>query len=699
MIRQAASQAALYIPGETRADYVRSARHRAPAAFRCFGVLLLLLAALPIVASAQTDPLSPSYVPPMDCNSADYPANIALSGPLVKLRQDASSPSAVAGSSPCVTVHLFANEIQSYQVHVQAPSGGYSGLTITLSDLVKSTGPGGNFTISHSSTSPYYMIPYTEDYMDLTISSSSGYAYYNASANPGYYPDRLVPFVDPYYNQTTNASPVAVAAGKNQSFWVDVHVPSNAPAGYYLGSVTVSNAGTTIATLPVLYAVWQYPASAGGYLPSTPTLAYSGGFSYGNGGSLCQYYGTGGWTCTGYPGGTNGVSSDAQIQALDNKLSFGSASQYPDTGSFSGFFSQEGPILTGNTSLGTYHVQPFLAGAKETNFSPQCGGGCSTSSGAIFNNWAKNFQANGLQSVLAYSDGTFDEPSGTSGFAALCSLAAAVHAANTYFIVPTWSTTDIANINTYGAQNCVDGIIVNNMEMWPHGGPSQLSTYSTWLSGSCCGTGSPQRYIGKYISCAPDCGAGYSYNYPSVDIDGTPANNRVMEWLSWKEGAKEEIYYAEDLCWFNSCGYPHGSSTNACTSIYEYGNWGDGDRWYPGVGGAAKASDPCYVGPNVTTPIFCPSIRIKMARDGMQDYQYLSYLSSLGGKYATLAQTEYSSWVSNEESYNVNPTAPATNSSGTYTGDVTDARYALGEAIHQITYPAITSPTLSGTVN
>ncbi|HEX5423162.1 MAG TPA: hypothetical protein VFW94_06410 [Candidatus Acidoferrales bacterium] len=657
---------------------------------------LVFVAVLPMlacyhagVAKAQSDPLNNSYKPTMDCSAADYASNVALSGPLIKLRQDSGSPATVEGSAPCVTVYAFANEIQSYQVHVQAPSGGYSSLTIALSDLVKSTGPGGNYTISHSSTSPYYMIPYAERYMNISQVTQHGYINYNAT---GYYPDMLVPFVDPYYNQTTNAVPVNVAAGQNQSFWIDVHVPSNAPSGYYLGSVTVSNGGATIATLPVLYAIWQWPTNAGGYLPSTPPLQYNLGMDYDAGGALCQYAGTGGYTCTGYPGGGNGVAADLAIQMQDNKLNVGWPPMYPDAGSFSSYNSYYAPIINGTSG----HVPAFLPGAKSTQ---QIAENSASLSSAIINNWASNFKTNSWQSILYYTSGAYDEP---SNWSSVCTEASLVHGANSSFIVPIWATTYISAVNSGGAQNCIDTIVVNNGEMYPHGGPSQLSSYTSWLAGNCCGSGSPKRSIGKYISCYPSCGTGYSFDYPTVDIDAYPVNNRVMEWLSFEEGAMQgnnlnmEIYYDGDLCFYESCGYP-GSTKNACVSIEEYGHWGDGDLLYPGVG---KAGDPCYVGSAVSTPIYLPSMRIKMMRDGMQDYQYLYYLNSLGGGPASYAKTQATSWVSNDESYNVDPLKPASNSSGTYSGDLSTARYNLGEYIHQLTYSpsVLPPPSLTGSL-
>ena len=71
-------------------------------------------------------------------------------------------------------------------------------------------------------------------------------------------------------------------------------------------------------------------------------------------------------------------------------------------------------------------------------------------------------------------------------------------------------------------------------------------------------------------------------------------------------------------------------------------------------------------------------MRLKMMRDGMQDYEYLNLLTNEGQ--GSFAQSEISSWITNAYTFNVN-------SSG-----LTNARQALGQAIHQLTYPVTLQP-------
>ena len=92
----------------------------------------------------------------------------------------------------------------------------------------------------------------------------------NRPLGTGWYPDALIPFVDPDTGSpptggTLAAAPFSVQAGRNQPIWVDVFVPPAAHAGQYTGSFTVaSDQGST--TGQVVLTVWNFT------LPLTPTL-------------------------------------------------------------------------------------------------------------------------------------------------------------------------------------------------------------------------------------------------------------------------------------------------------------------------------------------------------------------------------------------------------------------------------------------
>jgi hypothetical protein len=72
-----------------------------------------------------------------------------------------------------------------------------------------------------------------------------------------YYPEIAVPLeLLPAFN---------IAAGQNQSIWVDVYVPKNTPAGQYFGSLVVRENGVTVKTVPAQLNVYGFA------LPDTPS--------------------------------------------------------------------------------------------------------------------------------------------------------------------------------------------------------------------------------------------------------------------------------------------------------------------------------------------------------------------------------------------------------------------------------------------
>ena len=618
---------------------------------RKWTLAVVLLLALPAVAAAQRiDPLSPAFSPKIDENPSHYPSNIWITGPLEKVRQDSGEP----GKVHWAIVYATQNEIQSFQIHVKAPAGGIQRLNVTVSDLVQ-TAPS-HYAISALSTD---IVVYREAYMHVTIPSSSSAAFYGAA---GYYPDPLIPAVDPYYHQRTNAFPFNVAGENNQSVWIDVHVPPSAPSGYYLGKVTVSGNDHKLAEMPVVYAIWQWPASAGGFMPSKATLSYITGIGYA---SLCkQEYGD--TSCNGYPKGVGGMEADFDAQMLDNRINSWSTNNFPGTGSFSSFDSQLGPLFNG-TNPG-YNVRTILHGAKRTAQMLQCAGGCFNSgidTKGIFANWGRNFKSRGWLSTLGYY--LRDEPHNEGDWNAINADASASRGFSSPN-VPMVVTTDLADAKAGKALNSIDWMVVNVGLMEPQEGPNQRPAYDSWLSGNCCSGSGPKRELWSYTSCYPNCGSHSStYTYPNYDVDALPVANRVMEWMTFRNNESGELYYLQDGCFYYPCGT---GTTDPWISVYEYGNWGDGDLWYPGT--------TAHVG--VKIPIWIPSVRIKMIRDGMQDYEYLNLLYNKGK--ALFVSNEITTFIANMYTYN-----PETIPARGFKGDLPDARYALGEEVHHLTYP------------
>ena len=681
-----------------------AARALSITSFHLFLIFFLCLA-LPALAAAQ-DPWLLSYLPAIDTNSGDYPSNIWMTDTMQKVRQETGSPGTVHWG----TFYGTQNEFVDFQVHVQAPAGGYSALNVTVSNFVQ-TAPH-SYTISAATTLPPSIVVYREAYMDVTIKSAANGSYYDAT---GWYPDILIPKVDPYWGQTTNAFPYPVTAGYNQSVWVDVQIPPAAPAGYYLGSVTVSNGGTTLATMPVIIGVWQWPSAQGGQMPSTTTLAMEeSGFSYG---AICTqmynpntsslpaalsgtYPGAGG---TSVDGCTTQVWIDEDQILKDHRFSSGGGENIqPGSGSFSSYVTQVGPILNGTCNLhnGAGTTCPLLAGSK----APTKQIYPANAAAAAFLNWQANFTAQGwgTNGNLPLYNYLVDEPSGTGAYGTAVAKSVAQHA---YFTsttpIPELVTTDIwygqhsqSAADTFATTACGSPQCINNavdimvtletvLEYPGNPTPLQpLSTYQAWLAGN---TNGVKRHWWSYQDCEEggSCANGHTGpsnfpNYPNRHVDGRPAANRAQEWITFLHGQTGELYYDADFCDYpvygNQCS--NGAATyDPWKSIYYSGAWGDGTIVYAG---GVKSGQDNYMGPGVTIPLILPSVRLKHARDGVQDYEYLNALT-VAGKGA-FVQSQIASWATNTYTFEETGTG------------LQAARSNLGTALHQLTYSPVLMP-------
>jgi hypothetical protein len=624
--------------------------------------LAALLAVLSVPkATAQTpaDPLDPSFKPTINTTASAYPANVWITGPLAKVLQDKGAPGAVHWA----TVSTTRNEIQSFQVHVHAAAA-IKALTVTMSDLVNAR------TKTRISAASTDIVVYREAYQNVNIKTAAGVTFLNTL---GAIPDILIPAVDPYYHQKTNAFPFTVAAGNNQSIWIDVHTPPAAPSGYYSGTVTVSDGATALAAMPVVYTVWDWEMPSTSSLPSFTQGSY-GGFCY-------QVYGspTG---CSAYPGALNlgdygeTLSNvDAAAQMLDNRYSLsGIVNVYPGAAEFAhpdgspSFDTVYGPLLNGTPTFAgaAAHVATILRGARLTSFGltvlP------SQLNAATFQNFQKHFAANHwVTPFYALIDEPKDDPAVYKTL-----IAAGIQSHSFAPSIPTMVTTDMLAATKHGALDAIDWLVVPVVTLEPGGGyPMQdLSAYRKWLAGN------PNRRFWSYLSCtdAGTCNNGvvgpqypnFPNTYPNYNVDGTAVANRTTEWLTYLHGQQGELYYYIDICdgpggASNQCGYPKNGSMNPLVSVYYSGGWGDGTLIYPGSSG--------YVGTKI--PIWLPSLRLKMIRDGMQDYEYLNALTNAGeGAFAT---QQAHSFITNSYTFNNNPAA------------LEAARDAMGLKLHQLT--------------
>jgi MYXO-CTERM domain-containing protein len=124
-----------------------------------------------------------------------------------------------------------------------------------------------------------------------------------------------------------------------------------------------------------------------------------------------------------------------------------------------------------------------------------------------------------------------------------------------------------------------------------------------------------------YQSCmSHGCGGTSDYfnGWPSYMIDTASIRSRALEWLSFAWGVTGELY------WESTWAYTHG---DPWVTQYQFSGNGDGNLFYPGT--------PAKIGGTTHIPV--ASLRMKMLREGMEDYEYLKLLSDAGDP--TLAHT------------------------------------------------------------
>jgi hypothetical protein len=152
----------------------------------------------------------------------------------------------------------------------------------------------------------------------------------------------------------------------------------------------------------------------------------------------------------------------------------------------------------------------------------------------------------------------------------------------------------------------------------------------------------PELAAGKglwwYQSCASHgcniIGGEYFRGWPSYMIDASPVGNRIFQWLAWKDGIEGELYFNMDES-FGRGGLDHEKDPWETQLLF--GGNGDGTLFYPGK--------PARIGGDTDIPI--ESIRLKLIREGLEDYEYLHLCEQAGLKElatrvaASLAQSLY----------------------------------------------------------
>ncbi len=476
-------------------------------------------------------------------------------------------PDAQARSATQASLEAAKNEFEAFQIVV---TGHATQVSMEASSLRSADGEIADVKL------------YREDLIDLSSPSA-------LDGGTGRWPDALVPDVDDVVGEKRNAFPFDVGDGESRAVWVEYHVPAGAKSAVYHGAVKVTTAEGA-STIPVTLSVWDFT------LPSTSSLKTHFGLGYG------------------YIEAGHGVWGDAAAAvrarygqlALDHRISLSGLADdgaNTDLGHFDAYY---GALVDGSAPT-------RLAGARLTTVKFVG----NTSSVDDQRAWAQHAREKGwMDRLFQY---TCDEPPLTCAWGDISARAGAAKAADPDF--KTLVTTTIQEADANGVTGSIDFMVpvVNFMDNKPGDGDrfigdqrgaydgflsqggKELWLYESCMSHGCGGTvnmGSPNEFDQ------------YSTGWPSYMIDASAPRNRAMEWISFVEQASGELY------WESAFAFTHDAWSNQ----WDFSGNGDGTLFYPGT--------PSRIGGSTDIPV--ASLRLKMIREGMEDYEYLHALAAAG---------------------------------------------------------------------
>lgn len=487
-----------------------------------------------------------------------------------------------------VDLYTGRNEFEPFQIVLRAKWKDLSGVDIDFSDFRTAAGA----KISRNNVTVYL-----EAFVNLQRPST-------IEGGEGLWPDPLIPRIDRYTNEARNAFPFTVRRGHNQPLWAEIFVPVDARPGKYTGSARISLGGRVQFSVPINLTVWRF------VLPSTSSLKSSFGLNGIN--ALKQHRGR-------YTNDEDlhAITALYTKAALLHRISTQGGSMEPPK------FSYEGGKMRLDWREYDAEVGPFLNGAVIPEGEPLHGARATSAEvrtpkvfeteeqeKLYWTEWTTHFQRKGWGDRLFLY--LWDEPAGRDFPDVLkrgrVSLQVEPKLPDLVTVPFTQKLAEVVQIWVP---------LVNCLELKPGfpdfcDGTPPFSSYAVQTQ--------PGKSLWFYQSCASHgcniVGGQYFTGWPSYMIDIAGAANRVMPWLAWKFRMEGELYY--------SMNEAYGQNNDPWANIRLFWGNGDGTLFYPGR--------PDRIGGQSDIPI--ESIRLKLIREGLEDYEYLALLSRLDGRSA-----------------------------------------------------------------
>ena len=420
------------------------------------------------------------------------------------------------------------------------------------------------------------------------------YAKSGPMGDTGFWPDALVPLTSPFSMASEFRTSV-----KNRAVWVDVVVPAGAPAGNYTGTITVSQAGKEVGQLKLMLTVYDFALPEETHLITYMNISrnwlqsvYEPRLSPGDLKALLQKYYEFIYANRMEPWFNEPLQPEiSEAQNGQIRVSF-------DEELYNHYMND---LRTKRVLLET---EPDKL--RPSDRYPLFSEGFNRRIRTYLSQVTEFFRRHGWTNKLVFSS-PIDEPNTAQDFADTRRWAGLVHesAPGIPFLVtkspvsthPEWGTLAgyVNNFSIHG--NDLNSLAVKRAIREEQAKGDEI----TW-----------------YISCDQ------VYPQPNYFIDAPAMDPVMVPWITWKYGMNGILYWALNYWpqtkdpWLSPVTYLSGF---LCSGGYVLN--GEGSLLYPGD------RAPRYTGQKaVDGPV--SSIRFELLREGIEDYEYLWLLKSLG---------------------------------------------------------------------
>jgi hypothetical protein len=504
-----------------------------------------------------------------------------------------------AGSPTGVSLESYRDATIAAQVVVRAKGGDLRGVKVSPGDLADGAG--------HVLKAAELTL-FREAFIDMTgVTAHGGNVPVpaNSPSMDGKIPDALIPLIDPY-TAADAGQPFDVWPEQNQPLFLDVHVPKGTPAGTYTGALHVTATGGFALDVPVSLSVLALDLPDMRSVTTHFKLSENDLLQYHHGLAACS--GTDCW-----------LDSNAQSRMVVKRYEELAHAHRIDVGQ--SFVTEPVDACKVPTDWSAYDaaVAPYMDGSYFADhvpssrltvpFSPGVDYGlekCSQAEyTAIAKAWATHLKAKGwFDRAIVYAA---DEPDPAT-FPQIAKNSAWMQAGDPAWLAHVMDTTapdptDVATLNPALGIYCVALAWYDN---WNDHGP--LYGRKEWP-----GLFAQGKKLWFYESNAQD--PPY-VTFASNTLDGLEPT--LMMWGSWYEHATGFLYW-DVAAW---------DTKDPWGPAIAFNKTGDGVLLYPGNHDGQLAGAGSPPGVAIDGPI--PSYRLKMVRQGLQDWALFALAESKG---------------------------------------------------------------------